>query len=267
MILQSSALLLLRCLPWRTFIVIGAVMLGMKGAIAAQPITIFAAASLKNALDDVARRYEARTQQRVVISYAGSSVLARQIQQGAPADVFLSANQMWMNVLEEDGLLKAQTRRNLLGNRLVLIGHGAQGTQRPLPSSAALLEMLGEGRLAMALVNAVPAGMYGKAALQSLGMWEDVAARVAQTDNVRAALALVAAGEAPLGIVYATDAIADSNVHVVSQFPSDAHPPIVYPVAEISESRHPAASAFLAFLSSPPARAAFEQHGFAVVGD
>ncbi|SNS11900.1 molybdate transport system substrate-binding protein [Antarctobacter heliothermus] len=240
----------------------GAVFLALLARpVVAEPVTVFAAASLKTALDDVAAGYDGE----VTLSYAGSSMLARQVQQGAPADVVFLANTDWMDVLEADGLIASGTRVDLLGNRLVLAG----------PAGAAPVEigpqldlgaMLGDGRLAMALVQAVPAGIYGKAALESLGLWAAVEHRVAQVDNVRAALALVSLGQVPLGVVYATDALADPHVDALGVFPQSSHPPIRYPVAAVA-GREDAGAAFLAFLTGPEARTIFAAHGFAVLGD
>ena len=232
----------------------------------ARPVTVFAAASLKTALDAVAAAFTDATGTETRLSYAGSSALARQIEQGAPAQVFVSANPGWMDVLDGQGLLAPGTRTNLLTNRLVLIaGQGMDVTLDPVPG-ADLAAALGDGRLAMALVDAVPAGIYGKAALQSLDLWDSVAGHVAQADNVRAALWLVAMGEAPLGIVYATDAAAEPKVRVVATFPETSHPPIVYPAAILAEGDSPAARAFLAFLTGPGAGAVFTGHGFALAG-
>lgn len=228
----------------------------------AETVTVFAAASLANAMAEIETGFEAATGTDVVVSLAGSSALARQIQQGAPADVFLSANTDWMDVLDEAGLLTPGTRRDLLGNALVLIAPGPDAP--PLEIGPDLAARLGDGRLAMALVAAVPAGIYGKAALEHYGLWEALSPQVAQADNVRAALALVATGEAPLGIVYATDAVAEDRVSVVARFPADSHPPIVYPVAGIGGQDSPARHAFLAYLTGPEARAAFVRQGFTV---
>jgi len=228
-------------------------------------VVVFAASSLKTALDRVAEGFTAAAGHNVTISYAGSSQLARQIQLGAPANVYLSANTDWVGVLEADGLLAPGTRRDLLGNRLVLIAPGANAPPVPLD---ALEDALGEvGHLAMALVEAVPAGIYGKAALTHLGLWDAVAPRVAQADNVRAALALVATGEAPLGIVYATDANAESRVSVVARFPEDSHPPITYPVAAIAGYDDDATRAYLGWLGSAQAQAVFIDEGFTLAGD
>ena len=231
----------------------------------AADVTVFAASSLKNALDDVTELWTAATGRRATVALAGSSALARQIEQGAPADVFLSANADWMDVLEAQGLIDPATRVDLLGNTLVLIAHGADAAPVAITPDLDLAGMLGEGRLAMALVDAVPAGIYGKVALESLGLWAAVAPRVAQTDNVRAALALVAAGEAPLGVVYATDAAAEDSVSVIGAFPEDAHPPIRYPAAVVAGRANPFAADFLGFLRGPEARTAFERQGFRVL--
>ncbi|MDF1716155.1 MAG: molybdate ABC transporter substrate-binding protein [Antarcticimicrobium sp.] len=230
----------------------------------ADTVTVFAAASLKTALDQISERYEKETGDALRISYAGSSRLARQIQQGAPAQIFVSANAAWMDVLEGEGLLAAATRADLLVNRIVLVaGPGApEGLSLALAPGTDLAGTLGDGRLAMALVEAVPAGIYGKAALQSLQLWDSVAPSVAQADNVRAALRLVASGEAPLGIVYATDAMAEPKVRVLDLFPEDSHPPIRYPAAILAEGDGPAARAALRYLRGDVARAIFLRNGF-----
>lgn len=236
----------------------------------AERLLVFAAASLRTALDEVEAAFEAETDVDLVVSYAGSSALARQIEAGAPADVFISASPDWMDRLEAAGLIAPATRSDLLGNRLVLVRHGppdASGGGASAPeigSDFDIAGLIGEGKLAMALVDAVPAGIYGKAALSSLGLWGAVAPHVAQTDNVRAALALVAAGAAPLGVVYATDAAAEPGVTVVGTFPADSHPPIVYPTAAVA-GREAAAGRFLAFLQGPAATGVFVRQGFAVL--
>jgi len=223
---------------------------------AAAEVTLFAAASLKTALDRLAPAAKIATGHELRLVLAGSSALARQIQKGAPADLFVSANEDWMDLLEADGLLARGTRRDLLTNTLVLVGTD------PVPVALAdLPRALGGARLAMALVDAVPAGIYGKAALASLGLWDSLSPRVAQADNVRGALALVAAGEAPLGVVYATDALAEPRVTVLARFPEGTHPPIRYPVAAIAPVS-PAAQEVLDWLGSPEARAIFAENGF-----
>ncbi len=239
---------------------------------AADPIVVFAAASLKGALDEAKALYEADGGAPVTISYAGSSALAKQIESGAPADVFLSADLEWMQYLAGKGLVRAGTERRLLGNRLVLIAPkgGAAQTDGAKPLEVGpgfpLAAALGDGRLVLCDL-AVPCGKYGKAALESLGVWGSVEGRIAFAENVRAALAFVSRGEAPYGIVYATDAAADPAVAVAGVFPEDSHPPIAYPVAVTAESQNPAAADFVAFLATPKAGAVFEKAGFTVLGD
>ncbi len=227
--------------------------------------TVFAAASLKTSLDEIAATYQESKGDQITLSYGGSSVLARQIELGAPADLFVSANAAWMDHLEEVGRLDATSRTDLLGNRLALVMHGETASQRAITPELPLAGMLGEGRLAMALVEAVPAGIYGKAALEQLGLWPSVASKVAQTDNVRAALALVATGAAPIGVVYATDAQAEPRVTVVGLFPEDSHPTIIYPAA-LTLTGNSAASSFLDHLQSPAALNTFRRNGFIVKG-
>jgi molybdate transport system substrate-binding protein len=217
--------------------------------------TVFAAASLKNALDEVAPG--------VTISYGASSALARQIENGAPADVFISADLDWMDYVEKKGLLAPGTRRNLLGNRLVLIAPAKEPVRLQPAPGFPIMKVLGKNRIALADPGSVPAGKYAKAAFEKLGVWHQIAGRVAAAENVRAALALVARGETPLGVVYETDAKAEPNVMVAGTFPADSHPPIVYPVAVLKGAR-PAAVPFLDSLATPRARAIFDQHGFTV---
>ena len=234
-------------------------------AAAASDVTVFAAASLKSALDAVAAAWMEETGNTARLSYAGSSLLAQQIRQGAPADVYISASTDWMDVLMKEGLIQTDTRRDLLGNSLVLIAHGQDHPLVVLGPETDLSAMLGDGKLAMALVDSVPAGIYGKAALTSLGLWPSVAPKVAQADNVRAALALVATAEAPLGIVYATDAAADNHVTVVATFPEASHPPIIYPIALTTSATSPVAADFLGFVESETAAAIFRAQGFRMV--
>lgn len=245
-------------------LVLGALTLAPVRAGAGE-VLVFAAASLKTALDEIATEFEQTTGHDVTVSYAASSVLARQIQLGAPAGLFISANQDWMDVLQEQGLIDRDSRTDLLGNGLVLIGVGVQDQIGQMQPDVDLPAALGNGHLAMALVDAVPAGIYGKAALQNLGMWEDVQPQIAQTDNVRAALALVAAGAAPLGIVYRSDAQADDRVQIVASFPPDLHPPIIYPAA-LTAPGSPDARAFLDYLQSDEAEVVFAKQGFALPG-
>ena len=240
-----------------------AVSLSLPGtALPADEVTLFAAASLTTALAEIEPAFEAATGHDMVVSLAGSSALARQIQQGAPADVFISASADWMDRIEADGLLEPGGRIDLLGNTLVLVAHGAGAAPLALDDPGALAARLGGGRLAMALVDAVPAGIYGKAALEHLGLWDSLAPAVAQTDNVRAALALVARGEAPLGIVYASDAAATPDVTVVATFPADSHPPIIYPLGDLATRDTAAEAALIDWLQGRQARAVFAAQGF-----
>lgn len=226
---------------------------------------VFAAASLKNALDEAVAIYGKRTGTRVTVSYAASSALARQIEALAPADLFISADLDWMDYLQKRGLIRPETRVNLLRNRLVLIAPSDSKASFPIDPSMPLVQTLGGGRLAMADPDTVPAGKYGKAALEALGAWRGVASRVARAENVRAALALVARGECPLGIVYATDAAVERRVRVLGAFPADTHPPIVYPAAVTAAARSAAAGGFLQFLGSAEAKPVFEKYGFTVL--
>ncbi len=242
-------------------------MVAAPAAAQAAQITVFAAASLANAMAEIEERFEAQSGDDVVVVLAASSALARQIQQGAPADIFISANPGWMDELEQEGLLVPDSRIDLLRNSLVLVAHGHDAEAIEITPDLDLAGLLGEGRLAMALVDAVPAGLYGKAALETLGLWSQVEAQVAQADNVRAALAFVATGEAPYGIVYATDAGAEDEVRVVGTFPADSHPPIVYPAAGLAGGDPDGEAAFLDYLRGPEAAAAFERQGFTPVGE
>ncbi|MCU0815682.1 MAG: molybdate ABC transporter substrate-binding protein [Cypionkella sp.] len=228
----------------------------------AEEVVVFAAASLKDALDAIAADFQATTGHRVLISYAGSNALAKQILQGAPADLFLSAAVNWMDEVEKAGLIVEGTRSDLLGNSLVLIAHGKAAPPLPLGPNLDLAAELGDGKLSMAMVDAVPAGQYGKAALESLGLWSSVEPLVAQSENVRAALMLVATGEAPFGITYATDAAVGDNVTVVATFPAESHPPITYPAALLTTAADAADRAFLDALSSPAAKDHFTRYGF-----
>ena len=227
-------------------------------------LTVFAAASLKEALDEAAAAYRKQTGVPVRVSYAASSALARQIEQGAPADVFFSADLEWMDYLQKRNRLDVATRRSLLGNRLVLIAPRASKAQVDLKRPATLLAALGDGRLAVGQPRTVPAGKYAKASLESLSLWNGVRPRLAESESVRAALMLVARGETPLGIVYASDAKAEPGVRVVATFPEDSHPPIVYPVAALRGARAAQAARFVQWLASPDADALFTKRGFAV---
>jgi molybdate transport system substrate-binding protein len=238
----------------------------MATAAHAADITVFAAASLKNALDDAAKLYQTKTGDKVTISYAASSALAKQIESGAPADIFFSADLDWMDYLQEKKLIDVASRHTLLGNTLVLIAPKDSTVTLPIEKNFPLAQALGaDGKLAMGQVDSVPAGKYGKAALNFLGVWDAVSSHVVQAENVRAALAFVAKGEAQLGIVYGTDAKSEPAVRIVGVFPGDSHPKILYPVA-LTASAKPEARKFLEFLLSSAAAPAFEAQGFTIQG-
>ncbi len=243
---------------------LAALILGASGLPSfADKITVFAAASLGGALDELAEAFEGDTGHEVALSFAGSSVLARQITLGAPADVFLSANADWMDAVEDAGLLADGTRRDFAGNALVLIAPAELAAPTKLPvTPEEFAAALNGRRLSMALVDAIPAGQYGKAALSHLGLWDTAEPHVAQTDNVRAALALVSLGEARLGVVYATDAQAEPKVRLVAPFPVETHPPITYPAAAIASGDVATATAFLDYLTSGAGQAILQNHGF-----
>ena len=232
-------------------------------ALGAERLLVFAAASLQGTVDAVARRFEARGGAAAAVSFASSSTLALQIERGAAADLLVSASPEWTDRLEAAGLLRPGTRGNLLGNRLVLVAPAPRGAPVAIRRGFPLARLLGGGRLAMGDPGHVPAGRYAKAALERLGVWRTVADRVAGAADVRRALALVARGETPYGIVYATDAMAEHRVAVAGVFPEDSHPPIHYTVAVPAAGAHPQAEAFLGFLWTPAARAVFEARGFA----
>jgi len=225
-------------------------------------LTVFAAASMKNALDDVDAAYTRKTGIKVVVSYAASSTLIKQIEQGAPADVFASADLDWMDYGSQKKAIKDATRVNLLGNRIVLIApKDSKIADVAIGPGFDLARLAGDGRIVTGDVQAVPVGKYAKAALEKLGAWAAAAPKFAMTDNVRAALALVARGEAVLGIVYETDAKVEPGVKIVGAFPPDSHPPIVYPVAA-TVSAKPEAKDYLAFLRTQAAKSIFENYGF-----
>ncbi len=245
------------------FWILGGVLPQTAGA--AQPeITVFAAASTTNAVNKIGALYAARGLGGIKASFASSSTLAKQIEQGAPADVFLSANVEWADYLEKKNLLDAGSRVNLLRNRIVLIVPGASPAKAvDLKPGVSLLPLLGkDGRLAVGDPQHVPVGMYAKKALESLGAWDAVQNRLAPSKDVRAGMALVERGEAPLGLVYASDAAVSGGVRVIGVFPAGSHPEVVYPVAAVAGKRTAAARAFIAFLGSPEAKAIFKKYGF-----
>jgi len=235
------------------------------GGACADPLLVFAAASLREALDAQITSYGSPGRP-VVASYASTSTLARQIERGAPAEVFISADIRWMDYLAARKLIDRKSRVRLLSNRLVLVSAAGNPISLVLRTGFPLGEALGATRLAMADPDHVPAGTYAKAALESLGVWAEISGRITRSENVRAALVLVARGEAPLGIVYRTDALAEERVRVVDEFPSSSHPEIVYPAAVTASSGTTEARRLLDFLRSPPARAIWKRYGFVVLG-
>jgi len=232
-------------------------------AAAQDTLTVFAAASLRNALDNVNKAFTKVSGAHVTASYAASSALAQQIAQGAPADVYLSANVKWMDYLQKQKLIQIATRVNLLGNSLVLIAPKASKLDHvTIKKGFDIAKLAGKYRIAVADTKAVPAGLYAKAALKSLGAWKAAESKLAQAENVRATLAYVARGETPLGIVYSTDAKVEPKVKVIGVFPDDSHPPIKYPVAAMKDAKSKAVTQYLQFLRTPEAKAIFEHYGF-----
>ncbi|KAF0105782.1 MAG: Molybdenum ABC transporter periplasmic molybdate-binding protein [Rhodospirillaceae bacterium] len=240
--------------------------LAQPAAAQGKDVVILAAASLKNALDEASAAWAKQTGKSIKISYAASSALAKQIEGGIPADIFISADVPWMDYVAERKLIKPTSRTDYLGNQIVLIAGKDSRIDLKIDKGFNLRGALGNGgRLAMGSVEAVPAGKYGKAALEYLGVWPSVSDRVAQAENVRMALTLVSRGEAPLGIVYKTDAASDPAVRIVGAFPSDSHPAIIYPMALLSTSINPDAQAFVDYLKMPAAKLFFEKQGFTVL--
>jgi molybdate transport system substrate-binding protein len=238
--------------------------LGAETAPAGAPV-VFAAASTKTALDAVAAAWKADTGKAVSIAYASSAALAKQIEQGAPADIFISADLKWMDYLEKAKLIRAGTRKNLFGNKLVLIEPSDADVKLEITTGFDLAGATGDGKIAVCAIDSCPAGIYAKEALESLGAFASVEPKLAQADNVRNALNLVSRGEARFGIVYATDAKADPKVKVVGIFPAWSHSPIVYSVALIAASGNPDAALFLAYLASQAATRFFREQGFEVL--
>lgn len=249
----------------RVFLTGAAALLAPTFARAAQPVTVFAAASLQESLTAAGAAWTARSGTAVKFSFGASSAIARQIDQGAPADVFLSADEAWMDWLEGRNGIVPATRRRLLSSPLVLIAPAGAKTALKIGPGMPLAKALAGGRLAVADTTFVPAGKYARASLTSLGVWTSVEDRLLPGENVRAALAYVARGEAPLGIVYATDARAEPRVKVVGVFPESSHPPIIYPGAVTARSRNSGAAAFLGFLQGTQAGAIFKRYGFGVL--
>lgn len=234
-------------------------------ALAADKIVVFAAASMKNALDNADAAFTKETGKEVTVSYAASGPLAKQLENGAPADVFISADTNWMDYVAGKKLIKDDSRTNLLGNKLVLVAEKDKAKPVDIKHGMDLAALLGDGRLAIGQPESVPAGKYGKAALEKLGVWSSVEKKVAGAESVRAALALVSRGEAPYGIVYQTDVSADPGVAVVGTFPADSHPPIIYPIAITATSTNPDVQAYFDYLKSAKAVPFFEHEGFTVL--
>jgi len=234
---------------------------GARAADAPRGILVFAAASLANVLGDLDHVFTARTGIRVTSSLAASSTLAKQIEAGAPADVYFSADLQWMDYLQQRGLLRVGSRHDVVGNSLVLIAPASSSLQVSIGSGRDLSRLLGGGRLALADPDSVPAGIYARQALQKLGVWNSIAPKVVRAENVRAALEYVARGDAPLGIVYASDALVEKRVRVVGVFPADSHSPIVYPVA-LTGRAGAQATQYLAFITSAAAQPIFRKWGF-----
>lgn len=250
----------------RLLVFLLSVLTAAPGALSAErDVTVFAAASLTNALQDIGKDYEASGGGKVKFSFAASSLLARQIEAGADADLFFAADAEWMNYLAERKSIRMPTRRDVLSNRLVLIAPAGSTVALTIAPRFALAAALGDNRLALADPDTVPAGKYAQAALRVLGVWPSVADKLARAENVRAALAYVARGESALGIVYATDAKAESKVRIVDTFPANTHPAIVYPVALTASTDGPEATAFLAYIVSDKAAAVFKRYGFSVL--
>ena len=232
---------------------------------AVQPIRVFAAASLVDVLQEIGNAYTSATGPKVEFSFAASSTLARQVENGAQADVFCSADQQWMDYLQQRGLIQPTTRHDLAGNQLALVAPADSAVQLQIHPGFALRSALKDGRLATGDPDSVPVGRYARAALTSLGVWHEVEDRLVLADDARKALVFVASGEAPLGIVYETDARAEKRVRIVGLFPPASHPPITYPVALTSSAQARAAD-FVAFLRGPAGTAAFRKYGFSVPG-
>ena len=249
---------------WMVRLTLAFVAIGASSAVLAANVIVFAAASLKESMDEQVRHFESATGNTAVVSYGATNALAKQIEAGAPADVFISADVDWMDNLQQRGLVAPQTRVEVLHNALVLVAPVTSRAVLKVAPGFALLPALGDGRLAIANPESVPAGKYAKAALKSLGVWTSVENRIARTENVRAALALVSRGEAPLGIVYRTDALADKSVRIVDTFPATTHPPIIYPAAIVTTSKSSAARSLLEYLSSDTARPIWQRFGFEI---
>ena len=242
------------------------------GALAPQPaaasetLSVFAAASMRNALDDVNVAFRKTNGIKIVASYAATSAVVKQIEQGAPADVFIAADLNWMGYAVAHKLVKPETRVDLLGNRLVMVAaKDSRLSHVDIVNGLDIRQLAGDGRIAVANVAAVPAGLYARAALESLGVWPVAEPKLAQAENVRAALAYVARGETAIGIVYETDARVEPDVKIIGVFPESSHPPIIYPVAETADTKNSQVARYLSFLRSNAAKAIFEKYGFSFI--
>jgi molybdate transport system substrate-binding protein len=253
----------MRCLNVAALSIALAIVLAVASpVVAAADVTVFAAASLREALDEHAKQFEASTGNNVIVSYGASNALAKQIEAAAPADIFISADLDWMDYVDQKHQLAPNSRFNLLRNTLVLIAPSSSSSKLKIGPNFGLAAALGTEKLAMANPDSVPAGKYGKSALEKLGVWTSVEKQVARAENVRAALALVSRGEAPFGIVFFTDALSNKGVKIVDTFPPESYPPIIYPAALLVSSKSTAAKPLLAYLRSVPARAVWEKYGF-----
>lgn len=245
----------------------GLLVFAVAGLAQAEPreVTVYAAASLTNALQDIGNQFNAKSDAKVKFSFAASSLLAKQIEAGADADIFFSADTEWMSYLADRSLIQTGTRKDLLGNHLVLIAPTSSTIAIEIKPGFPIAQALGDGRLAVADPDSVPAGKYARQALTSLGVWGSVAERLVRAENVRVALTYVARGEAPLGIVYETDAKAEPKVKIVGLFPENTHLPITYPVALTSHGSSAEAKAFLDYVEGPQAADVFRKYGFIVL--
>ena len=249
----------------RYFCIIAIAFLGTAFYANAESVNVFAAASMKTALDDAARLWKTQSGKDIVATYGSTGTLAKQIAEAAPADIFISADLAWMDDVTKKNLIKPESRKNLVGNTLVLVGAAGSDLKIELAKDSNLAAALGSEKLAVGDVKSVPAGKYAKAALETLGLWASVEPNLVMQENVRSALALVARGEAKLGIVYGSDAVAESKVQVIASFPEASHAPIVYPAALIVTSTNPDAQSFLAFLFSKEAQLIFKANGFTLL--
>jgi molybdate transport system substrate-binding protein len=249
----------------RYFCIIAVAFLSVAFSARAENVNVFAAASMKTALDDAAKLWKTQSGKDIVATYGSTGTLAKQIAEAAPVDIFISADLAWMDDVAKKNLIKPESRKNLVGNTLVLVAAAGSDLKIDLVKDSNLAAALGSEKLAVGDVKSVPAGKYAKAALENLGLWASVEPNLVMQENVRSALALVARGEAKLGIVYGSDAVAESKVQVIADFPEASHAPIVYPIAVIATSTNPDAQPFLDFLFSKEAQLIFKANGFTLL--